>query len=174
VPIGGSALILFAMLAQFSVWPVYQLQRSEARKEMKHRLLAEVPVSELSVLRFTQEQFASAKFEDGGKEVWVDSSLYDVVRVEHRSNGCVTLFALRDDGETHVLAALEHLLREVEHNERAGKERRVSMVASWASYCEQVPAIVFCAVCADRGFPALVVGGGRIVDPLEPAPPKSA
>ena len=141
---------------------------------MKHRLLAEIPVGDLSEFRFTPAEFENIEFEDGGKEMERDGFLYDLVRVERIADGSIVVHAIRDDRETKVLATLDALLGQLEENDKQGKDQRTDLVSSWAPYCEQVPTIVFFGVARDRGFPVLTCACGRSADAMEPSPPRAA
>ncbi|MBL0044443.1 MAG: hypothetical protein IPP33_08610 [Flavobacteriales bacterium] len=141
---------------------------------MKHRLLAELPVRDLSEFRFTLAEFAHVDLRDGGKEMEWDGFRYDLVHVERTADGYIIIHALRDDRETQVLATLDDLLRQAEQSKHGAKEQRSRIVGSWAPFCERNTAITVEVRVADRSFPPLIFVKGRIVDPLDPTPPKSA
>ena len=141
---------------------------------MKQRLLAELPVRDLSEFRFTPAEFENIDLKDGGRELERDGFLYDLVRIERIADGSIIVHALRDDRETKVLATLDGLLDQLEEKDNQGKDQRTHLVSSWAPFCELVPTMAFFSVARDRGFPELTFALGRTADAIEPGPPRAA
>lgn len=87
-----------ANVAGFYVYFVFRLK--EIKREMK-AALKDFPVEKLQRLTMTSAEFQKAKNDEG--EVKWNGFMYDVARVEVSSN-TITVFALRDEAETDLLA----------------------------------------------------------------------
>lgn len=95
---------ILANVAGYYVYFVFRLQ--EIRKEMRAEL-KDYPVEKLQRIVLTKAEYREVKNDEGEIE-WQDS-MYDVARVETFDNE-VTVFALRDEAETELLAFIDRIV----------------------------------------------------------------
>jgi hypothetical protein len=95
---------ILANVAGFYVYFVFRLK--EIRKEMRASL-KDYPIEKLQRLALTKAQYQVAKNDEG--EIEWQGYMYDVGRVETRGSE-VTVFALRDEAETNLLAFIDRIV----------------------------------------------------------------
>lgn len=167
----GAAVIFVSMLAQLGVGPVYLFRQFELREAMERRILKGLPDEALSVLRFTAAEFEQVALYDEGQELELGDVMYDIVSVEH-SDGEVVVKAVRDGDETRLNAELDRMAHHHMAADQRGKRQRMSIVSSWAPYCEGLTSIALAprpvAKWLFNGLPAFE---GRDRGPIDPGPP---
>ena len=173
--LAGAATVLFSVLVQLAMYPVFHVQRTAIRHHMKHRILAGLPASALTTFRFTPQELAKVHFVDGGRELRHEGVLHDIARVYHDGHGQVVVEALRDDRETRLMADLGRMVERRVAQDADGRTGRLVLMAGWAAFCEPWPAEWSVGQPSqDRPFMKLATSAGRQVGAIDPGPPRRA
>ena len=107
------ALLLLAVLVMQSVQlGLFEVRRQAVRKEMKQRIREGLPAHELVRFAFTRGAYEALEKEDGGRELWVDGHIYDVVRSTTDADGTVRIEAVDDRDEARLMAGLKELIEQ--------------------------------------------------------------
>ena len=104
---------ILANVAGFYVYFVFRLQ--EIRREMRAEL-KNYPIEKLQRIVLPKAEYHEAKNEEG--EIEWQGFMYDVGWVEILGNE-VTVFALRDEAETNLLAFIDRIVDMTNHDEQA-------------------------------------------------------
>jgi hypothetical protein len=104
---------ILANVAGFYVYFVFRLQ--EIRREMRADL-KDYPIEKLQRIVLSKAQYLQAKNDEG--EIEWQGYMYDVGRVESLNN-VVTIFALRDEAETNLLAFIDRIVEMTNRDEQA-------------------------------------------------------
>ena len=169
----GCTLVLVAMVAQLSVWPVHSVQRRAIRHEMKDRILAGLPESALTRFRLCQAEYDAVDFVDGGRELRSEGVMYDIVRIYENAQGLIVIEAARDDKETELMADLGRLVQQRVDGDEQGQAQRQSVIGSWAPFCGAVvPLRVQAPPVIERWFGSSDPFTGRSATPIDPGPPR--
>lgn len=102
---------------------------------MKARILGGLPDDQLTTLHVPAHELGSITWLDGGREVLLNGSLFDIVSVKRTGDGSVEIKAVRDDQEVHVLAELDRDMRLRLGQDAKGKELGTRIISGWAAYC---------------------------------------
>lgn len=107
---------------------VFTLAQKVVKKEIKKKLKAGVPESEIIVISLTSQEMQSGK--DGfrwvkpNKEFWYKGSMYDVVR-KTESEGRNTFHCINDKQETQLFIHLDEMVRKnLPQNENAANKTK--------------------------------------------------
>lgn len=107
------ALLLLAVLVLQSVHlGLFEVRRHLVRKEMKQRIRLGLPQHELVRFSFSQQAYEALEKEDGGRELWVDGHIYDVVRSMTDADGTMHIEAVDDREEARLMAGLKELVKQ--------------------------------------------------------------
>lgn len=158
------------MLSPFSIWPVHNVQRLEARGRMVERLSTGTPTQDLGTFRFPPVEFTRSGLKDDVEEFEMDGVLYDVVDMVRETDGTMLVRAVRDDGETALLVTLDRLIRRFQDEREQDDER--SEEPSWNPFHEHLSLPVTVACATERMFPVLVSGVRGMVGGVEHGPPR--
>jgi hypothetical protein len=104
---------ILSNVAGFYVYFVFRLQ--EIRREMRAEL-RDYPVEKLQRIILSQQQYQKAKNDEG--EIEWQGFMYDVGRAETRGSE-VTVFALRDEAETNLLAFIDRIVEMTNRDEQS-------------------------------------------------------
>lgn len=167
----GAAAIFVSILGQLGVGPVYLFRQFELREAMERRILKGLPDEALSFLRFSETEFEEVALYDEGHELELGDVMYDIVSVEHRA-GMVVVKAMRDGDETRLNAELDRLAHHHMTEDQRGKRQRMSILSSWAPYCEGFAGVVFApGPVVEQLFERLPAVEGRDSGCVDPGPP---
>jgi hypothetical protein len=107
----ASILILAAFLFTIcGYYPVFKVQQSRIRREIKNLIKGNIPESELHLLSFTEKGAAQIKWAKEGKEFHYQNHLYDIVKYK-KENGSVVYFCINDTEEEQLFANLDNLVK---------------------------------------------------------------
>lgn len=120
-----------------------QLRKTAVRKEVKHKLIAQVDKSELVLLKFTAQEAANQLEWEHSKEFEYRDEMYDVVSTETRGD-TIYFWCWWDCEETNLNRQLVELTalalnRDPQHQNQ--KQRLVQFLQSL--FVEEVPAYSF-------------------------------
>jgi hypothetical protein len=173
--LGGAGLVLFAVLVQLSVGPVHLVERTSIREDMKARLMAGLPHSELTVFHLTGAEFTNIDFEDDGREMEVDGVMYDIVRIHRGSANGVVVEAARDDAETKLMADLDRLVQGQLAGDTRGQEQRAQLVSAWCAFHEAIGRTSLrLPPPKELTYAASSECTGRTIGAIDPGPPRRA
>jgi hypothetical protein len=172
--LSGAALVFTSIMGQLGVGPVYLFRQFELREAMERRILKGLPDEALTILRFTEREFEEISLYDGGQELELDDTMYDIVSMETRS-GNVVVKAVRDGDETRLNKDLDRMVEAHLATDQRGKHHRSCVIASWAPFCELLPRMSFLHQPMAEpvfGHPCAFIGRENV--PVDPGPPRLA
>ena len=171
----GAGLVLFAVLAQLSVAPVFFAQRAAIRHEVKDRILAGLPQSALTVFRFSAAEYDAVDLLDGERELRSEGILFDIVRTYREAGGGYVIEAARDDQETELMADLDRMVRGRLSADTEGQEQRSRIIGAWITWFQSLDTTSFRLPDPQGiGYAQVVVAGGRCISAIDPGPPRRA
>lgn len=171
-PLLMAALVLGSMLAQLAVWPLHVVRQHRLREDMERRILSGLPETELTCLAMSERDLAAVDLRDGGRELYLDGVVYDIIDVE-RSAGKVFIKAVRDDPETRLNQDLDRLVRAEAEGEQGEHDDEARALGTWAPYYERTGRIAFIqAPELERFFLTMGTNSGRDNGSIEPGPPR--
>jgi hypothetical protein len=111
---------LSIFLNQVGYYIFCSYQQYQVKKEVERQLLANsLHESEMDI--FVLEEYKDKiKWEEDGKEFYLDGEMYDVVRTREHG-GKTVLYCLKDTKEQELLNHLVKLVKDTRKNSRSGK-----------------------------------------------------
>mgnify|MGYP006977845296 CR=1 FL=1 len=103
---------------------IFKLQQLQVRYRVKHHLISELPDSELTLIKLSDEEANPSWQFLGSDELRYSGTMYDVVRKE--SHGEQTwCYCYRDTAETKVVNKLNNIVDDqMNHNPKRRKQRQ--------------------------------------------------
>lgn len=95
-------LTVLIFLNLFGFYTLFLFQRADLRKEMAERISQRPATEPLGCFTFEKQEFEKLPFGNNGKEIQINGSLYDVVKIASSGN-TVKVFVEADTGETDLV-----------------------------------------------------------------------
>lgn len=122
-------MVLIFLFQAAGVYLLLKLRQQEVRQEIKSRIKAGVPESDLTVFKFDDQQQARLKWVDDHEFV-LEGQMYDIVRLQNE--GDITVFyCLHDTQETALFKKLNHLVANDLGNNQNRNNNKHQVTVNW-------------------------------------------
>jgi hypothetical protein len=169
----ASALLLTALVCinLFGFYTMFVIKQAEVKEETRDKLGASSSLTHYETLTFSNAEFAQLSFNDNGRELHLNGSLYDVVNVENTGNG-VKITVEYDSKETQLIQAFGNLFKQQQNQDQTSSPLKtifshfqqdyVPLYAQPCSYND----LSFIGECvANNSYPTSSFVGGNLTPP---------
>jgi hypothetical protein len=128
----ASAFLLTALVCinLFGFYTMFIIRQAEVKEEMSDKLRAG-SLGHHEVLTFSKAEFAQLAFNDNGKELHINGSLYDIVSIENAGSSVVVTVEY-DSKETQLVQSFGSLF-----GQQQGKDQTSSPIKTIFSHFQQ-------------------------------------
>ena len=102
------------------------IQQLIFREEAREKILHHLPITKLTKLTFSDQEFQAIDWEDVDKEFYYEGSLYDVITIGFEQKNHI-IFCMADENETEIYSELQQMSK-VQNDEVPVKNTMISFL----------------------------------------------
>lgn len=132
----AASFLLMIFISQVGYYFFYAYEQHLIRERVREEFLAGIPESSLEL--FIQDQYGDRiKWEENGKEFYLDGNLYDVAKIK-QVNGQTFLYCMNDKKEKELVKEFTKTVRGNHGNGKSEKQTIKNQLSAYIVYKTEI------------------------------------